>query len=479
MIPINKDQVLAANASLDSQSLPADLLTLLAAAAEANPQGKCAEFSFSAQQAEIVRSHSYQSAYELALKTAALLKNLQGTQSGNIALLIPPIPEALPIALGAISVGDIWLLSPMLDESLVSQALEKHGVGVLITVAAYPDLGTWNYAESFIESVSSLTHILQIDLVQYLGRFKRMTTYFSLRRGGKAEKRDDQIMGDLFKTLESIEAPKYETLSPGAGEGRVWSPYLDAHGHLGWKPWTQQLLIKTTYLLDQLLPKSESQLVLHAQMWEQADLWIAGGLLPLLRRQSLVSLGPNGWAGMDLSRDLPVLKSLGLHLWVSGRAEMGGFLGESHAASEVAKQWICLDGIADGTLIQEMTQAGVQVFEWLVDHAEPHAGTLLQGGGSRCELSAQTMNPSSGHALELIAQAHPDIWLAAAIHDADSDKWLLYLQRHPGSELDLPAINDWIRSQLAGTDTPAPSGYRVVEPMPVGLGGEVDYQAFQ
>ncbi|MCB0856191.1 MAG: AMP-binding protein, partial [Bacteroidetes bacterium] len=147
---------------------------------------------------------TFQELFSQIIQTANLLNGLGVKSEDHIAVILPRIPEAPVAVLGSSMVGKVYCVEPSLPAHQIAELLKQADPKVLICPGPFPGLNIWEVLETVRPHLPNLEFILQTDLTDYLGKFKKMTVRMNLRNQGKAEKVAGQQLGDFNRSKEKM-----------------------------------------------------------------------------------------------------------------------------------------------------------------------------------------------------------------------------------------------------------------------------------
>jgi hypothetical protein len=431
------EQARAIKAQIETKSqaeyqLPASILELLEAGAKKFPSELAIRYFFEAKNIPKETHISFDALLSGIIQTANLLHGLGLTPSDSIAIILPRIPEASIALLGSSLVGKVYCVEPNLTADQINYLLKKVNPKVLICPTPFPNLNIWELMEEVRPNLPDLRFILQTDLTDYLGKFKKMTVRMSLRNQGKAEKVPGQQLGDFNRSKEKM---------PGDSLNFEYVPRKTL-GFFHSSGQTSALEFKEIY---------QDEIIFAA--WAYAQYFQGYSFF------------------QDQSPTLPSALTTGiLASCFSGAPTIfGGFMGESHEElrdlnSSMDKYYSahCIshqDG--DLTPLYEGNHPAVLGFQ---NDNEP----ILLPYQSRDLITPETEYQIPFALIEDLFRSHPSVDEAWIVPQPDiKGHWvpIAYLSLPFGSQPDLKAIYDFVVEKLDAQITP-PQGIRVIQNIP-------------
>ncbi|MGH1372378.1 MAG: acyl-CoA synthetase [Cellvibrionaceae bacterium] len=149
-------------------NLPTSTYELLQRSQEQYGERNAMRFLLEGKAEEDGVCYSYRELFEKVTQTANALHQLGIRQNDTVAMLLPNLPQSHFTIWGAEAAGIFNPINPLLEVEHIASILNETQCSVLVTLA--PMMGTelWDKAQAVKAEVPSLTHIIAIDIANFL-----------------------------------------------------------------------------------------------------------------------------------------------------------------------------------------------------------------------------------------------------------------------------------------------------------------------
>lgn len=149
-------------------NLPASTYALLEDAKQQFGERTALRFLLEGKADEKGFAYSYSELFGKITQTANALNQLGINKSDTVAMLLPNLPQSHFTIWGAEAAGIFNPINPLLEVEHIASILNETQCSVLVTLA--PMMGTelWEKAQAVKAEVPSLTHIIAVDLANFL-----------------------------------------------------------------------------------------------------------------------------------------------------------------------------------------------------------------------------------------------------------------------------------------------------------------------
>lgn len=117
---------------------------------------------------EQAHRYNYQQLFEKITQTANALHKLGVSKDDTVSMLLPNLPHTHFTIWGSEAAGIFNPINPLLEVEHIAAILNEAQSKVLITLAPFPGTELWQKAEQISKLVPSLTHILTVDMANFL-----------------------------------------------------------------------------------------------------------------------------------------------------------------------------------------------------------------------------------------------------------------------------------------------------------------------
>ncbi len=163
-----KDLEVLERTPFEQLNLPASTYALLEASKQQFGDRAALRFLLEGKPEESGVCYSYNELFAKVTQTANALNQLGITKDDTVAMLLPNLPQSHFTIWGAEAAGIFNPINPLLEVEHIASILNETQCSVLVTLA--PMMGTelWDKAQAVKAEVPSLTHIIAVDLANFL-----------------------------------------------------------------------------------------------------------------------------------------------------------------------------------------------------------------------------------------------------------------------------------------------------------------------
>lgn len=214
-------------------------------------------------------------------QTANMFHGLGIGPTDTVSYILPNLPQTYFTLYGGEAAGIVNPINPLLEPDTIAEIMNAAETKVLVTLTPFPKTDIWGKVVSFADKVPTLQTILQIDIAQYLGGFKKILV--NLMRFGQNRANLRARVLNFDKTLAQYPTDRLVS-------GRTIQPDdIASYFHTGGTTGTPKL-------------------AKHTHFNEVFDGWIAakevdgqpGGLnylgLPLFHNYGAIAIGIGSWS---------------------------------------------------------------------------------------------------------------------------------------------------------------------------------------
>lgn len=121
---------------------------------------------------EKLQTFTYEQLFEKINQTANLLNRLGATKDSIVALILPNLAQTHFFLWGGQAQSVIMPINPMLEPEAIANLLKEAKAEFVVTLAPFPKVDIWEKVAKSIDKLTSLRHIILIDLAYQIGGFK-------------------------------------------------------------------------------------------------------------------------------------------------------------------------------------------------------------------------------------------------------------------------------------------------------------------
>ncbi len=144
--------------------LPNSTYEMIGAAARTHPGAPALSFFLRVEDLARPEVWNYETLFARITATANFLHEL-GVNSGDVvAFVLPNLPQTHLAVWGGQAAGIAFAINPMLEPSAIADLLAAGVAKVLITLAPVPGMDLWSRLQPLLGRVSSLQHVVLVDL---------------------------------------------------------------------------------------------------------------------------------------------------------------------------------------------------------------------------------------------------------------------------------------------------------------------------
>ena len=162
-----------AEAAWDARDLPKTTYGLLSRTAAAHAGRDAVSFQLLSDPASKKETLSWSALKDKATQTANLLRSLGVGENDVVAYMLPNCNEAVLTYLGGQVAGIVSPLNPLMDAEQIGAMLRETKAKILVTLRAFPKTDVAQKAAEAVRLAPNVTHVLEVDLLRYLGGIKR------------------------------------------------------------------------------------------------------------------------------------------------------------------------------------------------------------------------------------------------------------------------------------------------------------------
>ncbi|TCK99262.1 fatty-acyl-CoA synthase [Shimia isoporae] len=166
-------RALAETASWEETQPYHSIHEMVAAKAKQHPDQPAITFQLTSDPDDVGRTLTYGELYAQVTQCANLLRGLGVGPTDVIALVLPNCAETVVAMLGAMCVGIVNPINPLLEAEQVSGILRETKAKVVITLRSLPKTDIAQKCSDAVSHAPSVETVLEIDLAGYLSPIKR------------------------------------------------------------------------------------------------------------------------------------------------------------------------------------------------------------------------------------------------------------------------------------------------------------------
>ena len=167
-----------AESGWDARDLPKTTYGLLTRTAQSHGGRDALSFQLLSDPASKKETLSWAALHDKTTQTANLFRSLGVTETDVVAFLLPNCNEAVLTYLGGQVAGIVNPINPLLDADQIAAILRETKARVLVTLKAFPKTDVAQKAAEAVRLTPGITHVIEVDLLRYLGGIKRFIVPF-------------------------------------------------------------------------------------------------------------------------------------------------------------------------------------------------------------------------------------------------------------------------------------------------------------
>lgn len=172
--------------SIEKVGIPADFPTntydLIKQGASVNPKASALSFFLQTKDYKTPETWSYQQLVEKITQTANFFHGLGANKDTVIAFILPNLPETHFVIWGGQAAGIVTAINPLLEPEVMSELLNTVKVSILVTIAPFPNTDLWQKVSQIIPTVSSLQHLVLINIANRVKGLKQLPAQLLQRK---------------------------------------------------------------------------------------------------------------------------------------------------------------------------------------------------------------------------------------------------------------------------------------------------------
>ena len=162
----------------DDRDLPKTTYGLLSRTAQAHGSRDALSFQLLSDPASKKETLNWTTLRDKVTQTANLLRSLGVGETDVVAYLLPNCNEAVLTYFGGQVAGIVSPINPLMDADQIAGILRETKAKVLVTLRAFPKTDVAQKAAEAVRLAPNVTHVLEVDLLRYLGGIKQFIVPF-------------------------------------------------------------------------------------------------------------------------------------------------------------------------------------------------------------------------------------------------------------------------------------------------------------
>ena len=167
-----------AESDWDARDLPKTTYGLLTRTAQTHGGRDALSFQLLSDPMSKKETLSWTTLRDKTTQTANLFRSLGVGETDVVAFLLPNCNEAVLTYLGGQVAGIVNPINPLLDADQIAGILRETKAKVLVTLKAFPKTDVAQKAAEAVRLAPGITHVIEVDLLRYLGGIKRFIVPF-------------------------------------------------------------------------------------------------------------------------------------------------------------------------------------------------------------------------------------------------------------------------------------------------------------
>ncbi|MFL9892845.1 acyl-CoA synthetase [Paraburkholderia sp. RL17-381-BIF-C] len=169
----NMDDVQAIETQARLADLPSSTYEMICRGAAINPSAPALSFFATADEYRNGECWTYGQLVRDITRTANLFSRLGVQRDSVVAYVLPNLPETHFVIWGGEAAGIVCAINPLLEGEAIGDLLNASGASVLVTLAPFPGVDLWQKVQTVLHTVSSLKHLVLVNLADRMPREKR------------------------------------------------------------------------------------------------------------------------------------------------------------------------------------------------------------------------------------------------------------------------------------------------------------------
>ena len=162
----------------DDRDLPKTTYGLLSRTAQAHGSRDALSFQLLSDPTSKKETLNWTTLRDKVTQTANLLRSLGVGETDVVAYLLPNCNEAVLTYFGGQVAGIVSPINPLMDADQIAGILRETKAKVLVTLRAFPKTEVAQKAAEAVRLAPNVTHVLEVDLLRYLGGIKQFIVPF-------------------------------------------------------------------------------------------------------------------------------------------------------------------------------------------------------------------------------------------------------------------------------------------------------------
>ena len=167
-----------AESDWDARDLPKTTYGLLTRTAQTHGGRDALSFQLLSDPTSKKETLSWTTLRDRVTQTANLLRSLGIGETDVVAFVLPNCNEAVLTYLAGQVAGIVNPINPLLDADQIAAILRETKAKVLVTLKAFPKTDVAQKAAEAVRLAPGITHVIEVDLLRYLGGVKRLIVPF-------------------------------------------------------------------------------------------------------------------------------------------------------------------------------------------------------------------------------------------------------------------------------------------------------------
>jgi fatty-acyl-CoA synthase len=171
----------------------------LAQTAAAHPHRPAVSFQLRSDPKERAVTLTWAELMDEVTRTANALRNALDVREGDVVVyLLPNCIEAVVALLAGATAGTVLPINPLLAPEVIAGILRESGAKVVVTLAPFPKTDLADKVAHALEGVSSVEHVVEVDLGRYLAGAAKLVVPLLRPRRTTAVKAKVESLGRLI-----------------------------------------------------------------------------------------------------------------------------------------------------------------------------------------------------------------------------------------------------------------------------------------
>ncbi len=163
---------------IEDQGLPSDLpvstYDMIRRGAAINPRAPALSFFLRTEDHCKPEVWTYKTLLDRITQTANFFYRLGATKDTVIAFVLPNLPETHCVIWGGQAAGIVTAINPLLEPAAIAELLNAANASIVVTLAPFPGTDLWSKMAKALPQVSSLKHLVLINIANKVQGIKRV-----------------------------------------------------------------------------------------------------------------------------------------------------------------------------------------------------------------------------------------------------------------------------------------------------------------